>query len=204
MAEPDNPLVPIKEKVVKIETRLVEFLRTALGKIKPMTISLMSFLANVRKAAKDLAKTVGKAVIDNVLKAGDRLFQTMSFVESQTIECLKLIRNVLSAIKKAAQPDKVFNMVKKVVARFAKIFRVIVTKVSEVMAVLAPIEAVLSVISTFKTVLQMIFKWIAQVSGVTSGVKKARALLKKSYKILRDEAKEVTKLVKEVNKLKPA
>lgn len=204
MAEPNNPLIPVQNRVIKIETKLVAFLRTLLSNVKPMTTMLTTFLANVKKAATDLAKTVGKAAVDSILKAGKSILQVVSFVEKSTIEGLKLARNILNVIKKAAQPEKVFNVVKKMMARFAKIFRTIVTKVSEIMVILAPIETVLSVIGAFRTVLQLIFKWISQVAGLSGVVKKARGLLKKSYKMLKEEAKEVTKIVKEVNKLKPA
>lgn len=204
MAEPENPLIPIQQKVIGIETKLVEFLRAVIGTVKPMTMSLTAFLANIKKAATDLAKTIGKTAVDTILKAGNRIVQVMSYVEKQTVEALKMARNILKTIKKAAQPEKVFNLVKQMVARFAKVFRLIVTKVSEVMTILSPIEMVLGVISTVRMVLQLVFKWISQVAGLTSAVKKARSLLKKSQVMLKNVAKEVTTIVKDVNKLKPA
>ncbi|MEX0369772.1 MAG: hypothetical protein AB3N09_04020 [Tateyamaria sp.] len=204
MADPDNPLLPVQQKVVRIETRLIEFLRVILSKVKPMTMSLAAFLSHVRKSAKDLAAKVGKAAIDSILKAGTLLVRSVALIERQTLDGIKLARSIISTIRKAAQPEKVFKTIKKMVARVAKLFRLVVSKVAEVMAALAPVEAVLSVINTFSLVLRMVLKWIKDVAGVSGAVKKARSLLKKSLKMLRQEAKAVTKLVKEVNQLKPA
>lgn len=204
MAQTDNPLVPVAEKVVRIDLCLTAFLRTVLRKIKPMMQGLLKFLTEVRKAAKDLAGKIGKTAITKVLKLGDNLLRLLPVLEKQVIEGIKLARKILAVVRKAKDPAAVFKAVKAMVARVAKLFRVVVTKLAELMAVISPIEAVLSLIGTMKMVLQFMFKWIADVTGVSSGVKKAKAVLKKAQKILRDEAKQVTQLVKEVNKLKPA
>ncbi|MEL6806498.1 MAG: hypothetical protein AAFO97_01855 [Pseudomonadota bacterium] len=205
MAEADNPLVPVQTKVARIHARLFEFFRNVLIKIKPVMMSLKGFLANLKKSAKEIAKTVGKAAVDSVIKAGERLLTIVAFVEKNTIVAIKMATKMLAFIKKSLKtPEKVFKAVKAMVARLAKVFRLIVTKVHEVLVIINPIEIVLKVIDAVKMMLQLVFKWIAQVGGITSGVKKAKALIKKSVKMLKAEAKNVTELVKEVNKLKPA
>lgn len=205
MAQADNPLIPIQDKVVRIHTRLLDFLRNVLMKIKPIMISLRGFLMNVKKAAKEIAKTVGKSVVQSVIKMGEKLLQVVAFVEKLVIEGVKFAAKVLSVIKKAAkEPQKAFKVVKAMVARLAKLFRTILTKVMELMVAINPIEMVLKVIDTMKMMLQLVFRWITQVGGITSGVKKAKALIKKSVKLLKAEAKQVTEMVKDANKLKPA
>lgn len=205
MAEADNPLVPVQTKVARIHARLFEFFRNVLIKIKPVMMSLKGFLVNLKKSAKEIAKTVGKAAVDSVIKAGERLLTIVAFVEKNTIVAIKMATKMLAFIKKSLKtPEKVFKAVKAMVARLAKVFRLIVTKVHEVLVIINPIEIVLKVIDAVKMMLQLVFKWIAQVGGITSGVKKAKALIKKSVKMLKAEAKNVTELVKEVNKLKPA
>lgn len=205
MAEPDNPLVPIQQKVVRIHSRLLEFFRNVLIKIKPLMLSLQGFLANVKKAAKDIAKAVGATAVTNAIKAGARLLQLVSYIDKLVIEGIKMAIKTLVFIKKSMkEPQKAFKTVKAMVARLAKVFRIIVTKVFELMVSINPVEMVLNVIHTMKMMLQMVFKWIAQVGPVAGGVKKAKALIKKSVKMLRAEAKGVTQLVKEANQLKPA
>ena len=205
MAQADNPLVPIQNKVIRIHARLLEFFKSVLIKIKPVMMSLKGFLGNLKKSAKEIAKTVGKAAVDSVIKAGQRLLQIVAFVEKNTIVAIKMAVKMLAFLKKSMKtPEKAFNAVKAMVARLAKVFRLIVTKVHEVLVMINPIEMVLKVIDTMKMMLQLVFKFISQVGGITSGVKKAKTLIKKSVKMLKAEAKKVTELVKESNKLKPA
>ncbi|MEO0401600.1 MAG: hypothetical protein AAF214_04425 [Pseudomonadota bacterium] len=204
MAQTDNPLDPIHQKVLRIETRLMDLLRNVLAKMKPWVQGLVKFLSEVSKSAKDLAKSIGKSAVQSILKAGATLVTTVSFVEKQTFEGIKMARKIVGVIRKAVDPQKVFKAVKALVARLAKTFRVILVKVSEVMNLLNPLDVVLTVVNTMKMVLQMIFKWISQSGPISSGVKKAKTLVKKSLKLLRQEAKQVTEMVKEVNKLKPA
>ncbi|WP_413851253.1 hypothetical protein [Tateyamaria sp.] len=205
MAEAENPLIPVQAKVARIHARLLEFFRSVLIKIKPVMMSLKGFLVNLKKSAKEIGQTVGKAAVDSVIKAGQKLLQIVAFVEKNTIVAIKMATKMLAFIKKSMKfPEKVFKAVRAMVARLAKVFRLIVTKVHEVMVILNPIETILQVIDRLKMMLQLIFKWITQVSGISNGVKKAKALIKKSVKMLKAEAKQVTELVKEVNKLKPA
>ncbi|MFL4469499.1 hypothetical protein ACERZ8_06310 [Tateyamaria armeniaca] len=205
MAQAENPLIPIQDKVVRIHSRLLDFFRNVLVKIKPMIVSLQGFLVNVKKAAKEIAKTVGKSAVDSVIKLGTKLIQVIAFVEKLVIEGIRFAAKVLGVIKKAAkEPQKAFKVVKAMVARLAKLFRTILAKVVEIMVAINPIEMVLRLIDTMKMMLQLVFRWITQVGGITSGVKKAKALIKKSFKLLKAEAKQVTEMVKEANKLKPA
>ncbi|WP_299728863.1 hypothetical protein [uncultured Tateyamaria sp.] len=204
-AQPDNPLIPIQDKVVRIHSRLLEFFRNVLVKMKPMIVSLQGFLVNVKKAAKEIAKTVGKSAVESVIKMGTRLVQVVASVEKLVIEGIKFASKILAVIRKAAKvPQKAFKVVKAMVARLAKMFRTILSKVMEVMVVINPIEIVLKVIDTMKMMLQLVFGWITQVGSITSGVKKAKSLIKKSVKMLKAEAKQVTEMVKDANKLKPA
>ena len=205
MAQADNPLVPIQNKVIRIHARLLEFFKSVLIKIKPVMMSLKGYMGNLKNSAKEIAKTVGKAAVDSVIKAGQRLLQIVAFVEKNTIVAIKMAVKMLAFLKKSMKtPEKAFNAVKAMVARLAKVFRLIVTKVHEVLVMINPIEMVLKVIDTMKMMLQLVFKFISQVGGITSGVKKAKTLIKKSVKMLKAEAKKVTELVKESNKLKPA
>ena len=50
----------------------------------------------------------------------------------------------------------------------------------------------------FASVLQLIFRWIRDVTGILSAVKKAKALLKKVVKTLRLEVKQAIRLLKDV------
>ncbi|MEM6371984.1 MAG: hypothetical protein AAF727_04300 [Pseudomonadota bacterium] len=205
MAQADNPLLPIQDKVVRIHSRLLDFLRNVVLKLKPIMATLQGFLINVKKVAKDIAKTVGKSVVDNIIKTGTKLLQVFAFVQKLVFDGVKFATKILTVIKKAIkEPEKVFKVVKAMTARFAKLFRTIVAKVAEVMVLLNPVEIVLAVINTMKMMLQMVFRWVSDVSNISSGVKKAKAMMRKSFKLLKVEAKRVTEVVKEANKLKPA
>ncbi|MEP1962795.1 hypothetical protein [Tateyamaria sp.] len=205
MAEAENPLTPIHDKVVKIRSSLYDFLRNVLTKMRPVLRSLVSFMSEVRKAAKDLAKAVGDQVVQNIITAGDQLLKVVTFVDKQVIETIKMADKILAIIRKSnSAPEKAFKIVKTMTARLAKLFRTVLSKVFEVVTVLNPIDIALSLMNKMKRILQMVFKWVGQVGQIASGVKRAKNLIKKSVKQLKTEAKEVTKLVKDVNKLKPA
>jgi len=74
----------------------------------------------------------------------------------------------------------------------------------ELMSTLGPGGTVRSLVRSMKTVRQFVFDWVGDAVNGSSMVKKTNALVKKAVKVLRAQAKEVTTLVKEANRLKPA
>lgn len=205
MADAENPLVPIQTKVIKIRTRLIEFQRKVMVKIRAMVNAYLAFAANVRKSAKELALAVGKAAVDQVLRMGTNLINVILFAEKQLIEALKLSTRILKTIKSGLNnPSKVFKAVKAMVARLAKLYRIFVSLVLRSLAYINPVERALYVIDSMRIVLQMVFRWMTQVSPLAKMVKLVRAQLKKYAALLKAEGKIVTELVKEANRLKPA
>lgn len=205
MAEADNPFTHIQDKVLKVRTRLFDFLRNVLAKIRPIMRIFVRFMSEVGKVAKELGQAVGEPVVRSILSASRQLPKIVTFVEKLVLRGIKLADRILAVIRKSLSvPEKAFKIVKAMVARLAKLFRMIGSQVLRVLALLDPIDVALSMINAMKKMLQAMFKWVGQVGSLASGVKRVKNLIQKFSKLLKAEAKNVTEMVKQANKLKPA
>ena len=205
MAKTDNPLDPIEKKVLRIQTRLMDFTKLLFGKIKPMAGTLAGLIGTIQKSAKELGAKIGKSIVDKFLKAAQRALRLVPILTKLVQEGIKRAVRLRAIILKAVkEPSSIFKVVKTAVARLAKLFRTVVAQVAELMAMIDPVETVLGMVNSMKMMLQFVFDWVKDVSPVAGLAKKARTMLLKSVKMLKAEAKELTKLVKEANALKPA
>lgn len=107
-------------------------------------------------------------------------------------------------IKKATNPAKVINPVKRLVARLISMFRVIFNFVKQLLEAVDPIGRIVGIICTFINVLRLVISWITDVTGVNKARKTVQAILKRIQKGLSKGFKEATKLAKASGKLKPA
>ncbi|MEM9900933.1 MAG: hypothetical protein AAF865_06280 [Pseudomonadota bacterium] len=203
MADTDV-LKPIADKTQRIQDRLQELIRTVLSNIRPALKLLARFIKNVRTSAKVLIAKVGKAAVNTLLKAAEKLLALGPKLDKLVAQARKIAQAILATIKKAVQPEKVFKLLKSMVARLAASFRAIVGLVAQILSALNPLNAVLAVVRSFAMVLMLMLKWIRDVVGLASMIKKTQSLVSKMAKALRAELKTVTQLVKETNRLKPA
>ncbi|MEM6740640.1 MAG: hypothetical protein AAF646_11000 [Pseudomonadota bacterium] len=203
MADTDV-LKPIADKTQRIQDRLQELIRTVLSNIRPALKLLARFIKNVRTSAKVLIAKVGKAAVNTLLKAAEKLLALGPKLDKLVAQARKIAQAILATIKKAVQPEKVFKLLKSMVARLAASFRAIVGLVAQILSALNPLNAVLAVVRSFVMVLMLMLKWIRDVVGLASMIKKTQSLVSKMAKALRAELKTVTQLVKETNRLKPA
>ncbi|MEM0937436.1 MAG: hypothetical protein AAGJ91_16200 [Pseudomonadota bacterium] len=203
MADTDV-LKPIADKTQRIQDRLQELIRTVLSNIRPALKLLARFIKNVRTSAKVLIAKVGKAAVNTLLKAAEKLLALGPKLDKLVAQARKIAQAILATIKKAVQPEKVFKLLKSMVARLAASFRAIVGLVAQILSALNPLNAVLAVVRSFAMVLMLMLKWIRDVVGLALMIKKTQSLVSKMAKALRAELKTVTQLVKETNRLKPA
>ncbi|MEM9250363.1 MAG: hypothetical protein AAGB05_16920 [Pseudomonadota bacterium] len=202
----DNPFVDIVTHVLSVEDKLdfvISFV-TNLG--KSVLTGLQTFSKNIVKhLSSGLSQYIGKAVADGMTKAIDRLADISGTVHKLTQDAKKLAIKIRATIEKSVkEPEKVFKAVKGMVARLAKLFRQAFSYIRSIATLFNPITVALKLIETYKRILQVIFKWIGQVTPLLAAVKRATATVKKVTKTLQAELKNVTQLVKETNALKAA
>ncbi len=201
----DNPLKPIHDKVSRIRDRLEYVISFVLNASNAVLEGLRKFLKNIKANLGAIQEKIGKSVANMLIKQGEALLSLMGDLRKSATEAKKLALKVLSAIEKAAkEPQKIFKAVKAKVARLASVFRNVVSFIKTLASLIKPIAFALALIDTFKMVLKLMLKWITDVSGIAKGVKQVESSVKKAVKMLGAELKNVTKLVKEANALKPA
>jgi len=203
MADKDI-LKPIADKTQRIQDRLQELIRTMLSTIRPALKLLARFIKNVQTSAKLLIAKLGKSAVNTLLTSAEKLLALGPKLEKLVAQTRKGAQTILATIKKAAQPEKVFKVLKSLVARLAVNFRAVVALVARILEAINPIRAILKMIHSIVSVLMLVLKWIREVAGLISMIQKTQSLVGKLVKALRAELKTVTQLVKETNRLKPA
>ena len=204
MANAESPLAPVEAGVQRFSAYLQDLLVNVLKKLKPMVAPALAFFDELIKNGKAIASKVGDNVLDTIKGFVDEFFDVLPTLTTMVKSALKLGQKILAMIAKAADPMKIVRTVKKIFARFVMLLRQIFARVSAFLARIAPVQAVLGIINSMKTLLQVVFRWIANVTKANSVVKKVAKVMKKVEKAMKAEVKMANKLLKEVNKLRPA
>jgi phage-related protein len=204
MAEANNPLIPIRDIVVKLRNKLLDLIRNVFNKIKPLIRNILKFLNRLKSQAKALIGAIGKTAFNKITMLANRLTSNFPILQKMVQNALKIADQILAFIKKTADPNKAIKAVKKLVTRLVKTFRVIVKWVKDLFEIMNPLGAVLGIVSKFVMVLRIMISWISDVTGVQNAVKKVLSALRKIMKVLFAGLKEATQLAKEAGKLKPA
>ena len=204
MAQANDPLKPVLDAVWRYQKRIQELIGSVFNKLRSSMGKAIAFMDNVVKYAKEIAKKVGKGVVNTIVSMRNRIFAAVNAVPGLAKSALKLGYRIIATIQKAADPNKVIKVVKKLFQTYVRMIRQLADYVSDMVAALDPVGKALKVIATFRLVLQMVFKWIADVSGAATAVAKTRSLVRKAAKLLRAEVKDAVRVVKEVQRLKPA
>ncbi|GAA6175675.1 hypothetical protein [Sulfitobacter pacificus] len=202
MADDEDPTKKFLDATEKFQERLHKLWKVVFKKVSSHLKSMVSFIRQVVNVAKELAATVGKSVVDKVLRAGQVVEATITALPILLKTTLLLGKRIIAVIKKALDPKAVIVALKKLFARYVRMLIQIFVYITNLIQELDILGTVFSIIGTFQSVLRMIFSWITEVTGAKAGTAKAQGLLKKVWKEMKKEVKEAQLLRKEVMKLK--
>lgn len=204
MALANDPTAPVLDAVERYQARLFELWKVVFKKIESKFKTSAKFFENVATKGGEIASKVGQGVVDKIVGFKDCVFGVLEFVPAAVKSALRLGNKIIALIRKAADPNRIINTMKRLFMRYVKMLKDIFARISEFLDVLNPLGAVLTIVNSFRNVLRLIVKWVGDVSNANSAVKKAKSLLKKVVKAMKREIKEAVLLRKKVLKLKPA
>lgn len=201
MATPNDPTKVITETVQKIQDRLTFFLKKLIKKLKSVLAPLTRFLGKLIAVAKDIAETIGKGVISAVIDTGAYVVDFIDMLKDEVKSALKLGVRVLGILRRALDPEKLVKAVKTVLTKYVKAFRAIVGRIIGFFEHLEILETALKAIAGLRMALQMMFRWIGEISGAEAALRKAQAILKKIRKELKLEAKQALRFAKNITRM---
>ena len=205
MATPANdPTAPVLRAVENYQKRLFELWKVVFKKIDSKFKTATKFFDNIVTKGEEIASKVGKAVVDKIIGYRDTVFGALDTVPTIVKSALRLGNKIIALIRKAADPNKIINTMKRLFMRYVKMLKDIFALVKQFFDALNPLGAALAIVNTFRNVLRLVVSWITEVSGANSAVKKAKSLLKRVVKAMKQEIKEAILLRKKVLKMKPA
>lgn len=204
MAAENDPTKKFLEAAQKYQSRLLYLWKNIFKKVKSYLKSMASFVNNFIAAAKQLASTIGKSVVDKFVKAAQWVVQEVQALPNAIKAAMRFGKKVIALIQKAADPNKIISTLKKLFSRYVRMVKEIFGRISEMAKQLDVLGPMLSIINSFKNALRMIFSWIKEVTRINDAVVKTKRLLKKVIKEMKKEVKEAEKMRKEVMKLKIA
>lgn len=204
MAQENDPTQKFLEATERYQTILTRLWKVVFKKVASIMRALTSFLTKFIAQAKDLVTTIGKKAVNTLIGTGQRLIDLIQGTPNRLKAAIRFGKKIVALIKKAVDPNKIINTLKKLFRRYVQMIQDIANFVSELISNLDIIGTALGVVNTFKRVLQMMFAWIADVTRANDAALKAKRMLKKVQKDMKREVKEAIKLRREVMKLKVA
>ncbi len=199
----DHPLRKTYEQAVDFEIYargFKKFAQEILGNFKLFE----DFLKEVKSSIQVLAATVGNSAVNVLVSAGARVVSLIRLISSNIQIAFDLVTKIVKVIQKTADPKKAIKPAKALCARFAKAFRKLASFVGELANAINPIYTVLKTIETFKNALKFVLKWIVTVTSVSKMMKKVMKVSQRLWASVKVRLREVTLLVKDVNKVKLA
>ena len=145
-ANNEAPLEPIKVGVTTLRDILRELVNMAVKKIKPLMRTILGFLTRLKSQAQALIGAIGKAAYNQIIALADRLARQFPLIEKLANTALKCANQILAMIKKATNPAKVINPVKRLVARLISMFRVIFNFVKQLLEAVDLIGRIVGII----------------------------------------------------------
>jgi len=204
MATTNDPTAPVLRAVEMYQSRLFELWKTVFKKINAKFSAASKFFDNMVAKGGEIASKVGQAVVDKIVGFRDRVFGALESVPQIVKSALRLGNKIIATIRKAADPNRIFGVLKRLFARYVKMLKDIYAWVQDMFEALDPLGAALAVVNSFRNVLRLLVSWVTDVGTANSAVKKAKSLLKGVVKAMKREIKEAIQLRKQVLKLRPA
>ncbi len=204
MAAANDPTAPVLRAVEAYQGRIFELWKVVFKKINSKFSTATKFFDNIVNRGEEIASKVGQAVVNKIIGFKERVFNALKVVPAIVKSALRLGNKIIGLIRRAADPNRIIGMLKRLFQRYVKMLKDIYGHVADFYEVLNPLSAALAIVNTFKNVLRLLVSWVTDVSGANSAVKKAKSLLKKVVKAMKQEIKQAILLRKQVLKLKPA
>lgn len=206
MPQANDPIILVQAKVVRLQSALLNLRNNFLVKIRPMAQSLSGFLASLRRDARAIAAIIGRSAVDRIVALGTALIQAFETVQRLVSDLIKKIKKVLVTIQRAISRgiDLVHKVLKQMIQRQVAAMRELVQRLRNIIMNMSPLEIVIMVIQSMKETLESAFPWLRQHSDMPKLISKAKRLASRHANLIQAEAKQVVRLVKEVDKLKPS
>jgi len=197
----NDPVKAVERGVERLHKRITFYLKTLWKRVRTLLKPLRTFLKKVMKVVKKIAATVGKRVIEGLVRAATRLLDLFDRVEKLLSTMFLLGKRILNTIKKEADKTKLVRTLKTVVRKYVDAMRKVFAWVNEIWRELDLLNRALMVLDGFRSILQIVFRWIAEVSVVLTTLKTAQRLLKQVWKPLKKEIKDALRLGKDMAKI---
>ncbi|EBA18673.1 hypothetical protein RSK20926_13159 [Roseobacter sp. SK209-2-6] len=197
----NDPVKRVAKDVETLHKRITYYLKTVWKRVRGLLAPLRNFLKKILKVVKKIVATVGKKAVDTLVKAATKLLDLFDRVEALLKTMFLLGKRILNTIKKEADKTKLVRTLKTVIRKYVQAMRKVFGWVNEIWRELDILNRALMILDTFRGVLQIIFRWIAEVAVVLNTLKRAKQLLKSVWKALKKEIKDAIKLGKEVAKM---
>ncbi|MCB1339677.1 MAG: hypothetical protein KDK24_01155 [Pseudooceanicola sp.] len=198
MPQSNNPLKPVGDIALKLKKRLTAMLKLWQKMFKNLLGFLKNLIGAIKKGLTQFIASVGKHVADGFLRAADKLIAAAAGLLADLREGVLGIDKVLDLIAKATDPRAVIARLKSFIKKLAQAVAALLARIIAFIAELNVIAPLLQTIDSFRAVLQLLFKWVAQVSGALSVVKTVRAMLKKALTEVKTTIKEVAEMMREL------
>lgn len=202
MAEAEDPIRIVEEAIVAHQERVLKFYKTLWKRIKSALAPLRNFLKDLLSAAKQLIKTVGKAVINQLTSAIRAILDLLTRLEKTLKSAILLGKRILATLRKATDQVKAIRFLKTVVRKYVEFIKQVWTMIADLAKQIGVLDAAAKVLDRFATVLSFLFNWIsALIKGVSLMTRNTGRHLKQGLKAFVKERKEAIKLGRDIAKM---
>lgn len=197
----NDPTEFVERGITRLHQRIIYYLKTIWKRVRGLLAPLRNFLKKLIKVIKQIAVTVGKKVVDMLTRAANLVLDLFDRIEALLKKLFLLGKRVLTTLKKETDKTKLVRVLKTVVRKYIAAFRQVASWVTELWDQLDILNRALALLDGFRMVLQLAFRWIAEVTAVLSALRRIRQLLRGVWKALKKEVKEAIKLGRDVAKM---
>jgi hypothetical protein len=203
MAQTNDPTAPVLRAVETYQSRLFELWKGLFKKIASKFSGAAKFFDNVVAKGHEIASKVGQAVVDGIVAYTERVFGALEAIPALARRAIRLGNRIIALIRRAADPNRILGTLKKLFSRYVKMLKDIFGWLRDFYEALDPLGKALAVVNTFRNVLRLVVKWVGQVSGANSAVRKAKGLVKKVVRAMQREIRDAVRMRREVLRLRP-
>lgn len=197
----NDPTEFVERGITRLHQRITYYFKTIWKRVKGLLAPLRNFLKKLIKVVKQIAVTVGKKVVDMLTRAANLVLSLFDRIEALLKKLFLLGKRVLTTLKKETDKTRLVRVLKTVMRKYIAAFRQVATWVNELWDQLDILNRALALLDSFRMVLQLAFRWIAEVTAVLSALRRIRQLLRGVWKALKKEVKEAIKLGRDVAKM---
>lgn len=202
MAEAKDPIKTVEEAVVAHQERVLKFYKTLWKRIKSVLAPLKKFIKDLLSAAKEIAKTVGKSLINQLTSSMRAILDLLTRLEKVLKSVILLGKRILATLRKAADQVKAIRFLKTVVRKYVEFIKQIWAMIADLAKQIGILDAAIAILDTFSTVLRFVFNWItALIKGITTMSRNIGRHLKQGLKAFVKERKEAIQLGRYVAKM---